>query len=116
MTRYVIRKKCTMTKKHAETADTADVRAMLAERGKVYGNFAQSCQVDIAIIDAMSTHHFNTTGRVFEVDDIIIVSKITHKLARIAGTLNHVDSWRDLAAYATLIADGIEAGELFEQG
>lgn len=105
-----------MTSKHEETADTADIRAVLAERGKVYGNFAQSCQVDIAIIDAMSTHHLHTTGRIFEIDDIIILSKITHKLARISGTLNHLDSWRDLAAYATLIADGIEAGELFEQG
>lgn len=101
----------TNSKKHAETADTADVRAMLAERGAVYGDFTSSCMVDAGILDAMNTHHFATHHRHFTTLELVVLSKITHKLARIAGTFDHLDSWRDLAAYATLIADSMESSQ-----
>lgn len=75
----------------------------LKARGALYGDFYKSCMVDVKIIEAIDEHHREVNNVGLTIEQIVILTKVTHKLARIAGTFDHVDSWHDLAGYAQLI-------------
>lgn len=78
---------------------------LLKERGETYGDFRELARVKLAIVHAMRMHaRTYTEAYIIEGLDMIAT-----KLARIAnGDPMHVDSWRDIAGYATLVADLLE--------
>jgi len=75
----------------------------LAERGKLYGKFADQAHISQAIKDGMS---IGRNWPVLRSDQREALELIAGKLARILnGDPEHFDSWHDVAGYATLIAD-----------
>lgn len=80
------------------------VDQILQQRGAVYGDFGSSLLVDVGIVEAMQEHHINTHGKPFDTFTVMLLSKITSKLARIAASPDHIDSWDDLSGYSKLIA------------
>lgn len=79
---------------------------ILAERGKRYGAFREHARISQALKGLM------TTGRSFEAlsaSQHEALEMIQHKVARILnGDPGYADSWRDIAGYATLVADELE--------
>jgi hypothetical protein len=80
-----------------------NIRPLLKERAAVYGG------------------SWKLVGRICltlqdELDNLLMVFpegwlpwiEILHKLFRILGSPRHLDSWRDIVGYATLVADHIE--------
>lgn len=92
---------------------TADAtRATLEERGKRYGRFLlhaeMSQKLKATFTRCLGTHKSSTLAD----DQREALDMIAHKLARIFnGDPNYGDSWRDIAGYATLVADRLEGKE-----
>lgn len=83
-----------------------DITQILTERGKRYGMFADHARISQSIKERMceSGGWLNLTE-----DQAEALEMIAHKIARILnGDPNYPDSWRDIAGYATLVADRLE--------
>lgn len=81
----------------------ADINAVLDERGARYGVFIKHASVAQDIKRAMFNCRHRTS---LAPDQVEALEMIAHKLARIVnGDPNYVDSWVDIAGYATLVAD-----------
>jgi hypothetical protein len=86
-------------------------KAILEERGTRYGVFMGQAQI------AQSLHivleqGMKLTGKnrfTFAPDQLEAMNMIVNKIARIYnGDPNYSDSWRDIAGYATLVADRLD--------
>jgi len=89
----------------AEGETDADVDVILNERATTYGSFEDvaGCAQEIKNAIRMCNNS--------ELDDdqIEALDMIASKIARIVnGNPNHIDSWIDIAGYATLVADRIQ--------
>lgn len=87
------------------------VAEVLEERGKTYGVFMGQAQIaqSLHIVLEQGMKLTGKTRFSFAPDQLEAVNMIVNKLARIYnGDPNHSDSWRDIAGYATLVADRLD--------
>ena len=86
----------------------SDVAAVLAERGARYGSFENHA----AISQRLKSVLWESNYQRMEPDQVEALEMICHKMARILnGDPNYADSWVDIAGYAKLIADRLEAAQ-----
>ena len=88
---------------------TAEV---LKERGKRYGQFVDQAGIAQGIHSVIE-YGMGVSGKQkhkdFHVDELEALHMIVNKIARIVnGDPHYSDSWRDIAGYATLVADRID--------
>lgn len=77
----------------------------LDSRAKTYGAFRDNSRLAQALKRAMA-EHAEDMKVTFDDDQWEALEMIASKMARIVnGNSDHVDSWLDIAGYATLIAD-----------
>ena len=96
----------------------ASTEETLKERGERYGKFSSHAEITQNLKLAMlEGRHMapETTERVtsrvakMQHDQVECLEMIAHKIGRILnGDPNYGDSWRDIAGYATLVADRLE--------
>ena len=96
---------------------------ILIQRGERYGNFADHAEITHMVKDiCKGLDPAPMTERVgkriasrwdmMERDQREALEMIAHKLGRILnGDPHYADSWADIAGYARLVADRLEAGE-----
>ena len=85
--------------------------AILAERGKRYGSFAQHARISQALKDLVRSFMGAKWDRMHS-DQQEAFEMICHKMARIInGDPDYHDSWADIAGYAKLVADRLETGK-----
>ena len=81
---------------------------ILADRGSRYGNYLEQASIARDIRRAV----FNNMGsraKKLAPDQHDAIHMIAVKLSRIAnGDPDYVDNWRDIAGYATLVAERLE--------
>lgn len=92
-----------------------EIKDVLAERGARYGDF-----IGVAAVARNFRHltgeTLERTGRVLADDQAEALTMIYSKIGRILnGDPNHVDSWLDIAGYATLVAQRLAGGAKTEQ-
>jgi hypothetical protein len=79
------------------------IKDTFADRASVYGNFRLGSQVEAEIMktirDRYETEHGYKINPVYDT----WINHIAIKLSRISMTPDHVDSWHDIAGYATLV-------------
>lgn len=84
---------------------------ILEERGKRYGQFINHAGVSQGIQQVIE-FGMQVTGKTrfdFYVDELEALAMISNKLGRIVnGDPHWSDSWRDIAGYATLVADRLD--------
>lgn len=84
---------------------------VLEERGTRYGKFMSQAQIAQSIHIVLE-QGMQLTGKnrfSFAPDQLEAVNMIVNKLARIYnGDPHYSDSWRDIAGYATLVADRLD--------
>ena len=84
-------------------------RAILTERGLRYGPFPRHARIAQELKRVMNDA-IASRARVLADDQQEALEMICHKIARILnGDPDYADSWRDIAGYATLVADRLEA-------
>ena len=82
-----------------------DITSTLAERGSRYGPFEDHAAITQSIKRAIFAH-----GNLLADDQREALEMIAHKIGRIVnGDPNYADSWVDIAGYAKLVADRLEA-------
>jgi len=85
----------------------SNIDAVLAERGARYGRFDEHAAISQALQRVM--HQQPGWARLAD-DQREALEMIGHKVARILnGDPAYGDSWQDIAGYATLVADRLEA-------
>jgi hypothetical protein len=81
------------------------VEATLAERQNQYGDFKDVAHLSQGLQSLLSVGNFSDTQQE-------AIQMICSKLARLAcGDADHVDSWHDIAGYATLVVKDLESGK-----
>jgi len=90
-------------------AEPKPVKAILQDRQKTYGDFKDVANTTHNIMNTLASARM-TTGDLGSVVQLEALHMISSKLARIVnGDPSFVDSWRDIAGYATLVVDHLEA-------
>jgi len=85
-------------------AKTEDI---LKERGQTYGNYSRQAAITRNLNDVLEEGMGKHKD--LEHDQLDALYMVCVKLARIVnGNPNHIDNWRDIAGYATLVADRLE--------
>lgn len=95
--------------KPAIEAAKAPLQAMLDERGSRYGKFVDhaACTQDLKRII-----YDRIKDKSLHADQLEALEMIAHKIGRIVcGDPDYEDSWRDIAGYATLVADRLKGEE-----
>lgn len=87
----------------------ATITETLEERGTRYGNYREQTKISKAIrlelIDGLNNKHIDS-------DQEDALTMIAVKLSRIVnGDPDYADNWRDIAGYATLVADRLDGNE-----
>ena len=81
----------------------------LNERGTRYGEFADHASISQRL-KSVARFEISFRDKVMAEDQIEALEMIFHKIARIInGDPNYADSWVDIAGYATLVANRLEA-------
>lgn len=84
------------------------VDAILDQRATQYGKFIEGAEVMQTLKQVVRTS-IQKRGTALAFDQLESIDMIIHKLGRIInGNPDNVDSWRDIAGYATLVADRLE--------
>ena len=87
---------------------TQDITALLEERGARYGKFIDHAWVTQNLKDVIK-HQAKKNKEALNADQREALDMICHKVGRIVcGDPDYVDSWRDIAGYALLVADRLE--------
>jgi hypothetical protein len=85
---------------------SVDLNAILEERGSEYGDFTEQAKISQALRDAASAGQNFYRMEPFQTEAL---SMILHKISRIVnGNTRNVDSWADIAGYATLVANRLQ--------
>jgi hypothetical protein len=85
-----------------------EVDAILGKRGEQYGSFMQSADTVVRIKGIMHNVLARNEVHLYP-DQLQALDMIATKISRIVhGNPNHLDSWIDIAGYATLVADRLQ--------
>ena len=96
----------------------ASTEETLKERGERYGKFSSHAEITqnlkLAMLEGRhmapeTTEQVKSRVAKMQHDQVECLEMIAHKIGRILnGDPNYGDSWRDIAGYATLVADRLE--------
>ena len=94
-----------------EPIKVVQVDATLDTRAQSYGKFKDGAALMQSLKRSMADHAAKH-GKSFADDQWEALEMIVHKIGRIInGDPDHVDSWMDIAGYATLVADRLQGYE-----
>lgn len=79
------------------------VGQILEERGEVYGDFDGNLYLRTQIMSAIDARYTAVNSKPLTNEQRHLFQDVIAKLARLAATPEHLDSWKDLAGYATLV-------------
>ena len=83
-----------------------DLNAILEERGSEYGDFTEQAKISQALQEVTRAGRSYVTMDSYQREALVM---ILHKISRIVnGNTRNVDSWADIAGYATLVADRLQ--------
>ena len=111
--RQALKKKAVLEKKAAppvqlEMFPDNSVDTILDERRSKYGLFYKQAQISQGLKDIVYGQLSNS-GKHLAPDQSEALNMILHKIARIVnGDPDHIDSWVDIAGYATLVSDRLQ--------
>lgn len=84
----------------------AELKEILSVRGNLYGDFTNQAVLSQALKYLVMPKSIVQDWEAYQLEAMEI---ILHKISRISnGDPNYADSWRDIAGYATLVADRLE--------
>jgi hypothetical protein len=100
--------KARVAKYFAGFAEETDIDGTLNERAQDYGKFKDGAAL-MQGIKRLISEHARLHDKTFADDQWEALEMIVHKIARIVnGNPDKVDSWVDIAGYATLVADRLQ--------
>ena len=87
---------------------TSSVDCILNERAVNYGTFVSQAELSQALKGVLHDALI-ARGKLLDADQQEALEMVLHKIARVVnGDSNYVDSWSDIAGYATLVAERLQ--------
>jgi hypothetical protein len=87
------------------------IEALLVERGKTHGKFADQAEV-AEMLKWCLRQGIDASPNVYSPAQLFALDMFMHKIARIVmGNPNEPDHWLDIAGYATLVMEDIKQEE-----
>ena len=84
------------------------IDGILEERGKRYGNYFEQASISNSLLHVIDSA-LRARQKFLHADQADALNMICVKISRIInGDADYGDSWRDIAGYATLVADRLE--------
>jgi hypothetical protein len=90
------------------TMESSDVDQILDSRAKDYGKFIEGAEI-MQMLKRLVHNYIEDRGTPLAFDQREAIDMIIHKLGRIInGNPDKIDTWSDVAGYATLVADRLK--------
>ncbi len=80
-----------------------ELNKTLEARKAVYGDYSKLTELRALILLEITDQYFNHHSRHMPIRELLCITDIVNKLCRLAITPTHIDSWHDIAGYATII-------------
>nr|DAM42311.1 MAG TPA: hypothetical protein [Caudoviricetes sp.] len=87
----------------------SNVNETLKERGKVYGDYKGGSEFRANVMKLIKDRHLAVNGKNLDAVQMVYIYDIVNKLSRLATTPDHIDTWHDIAGYATLVEKALTA-------
>ena len=93
----------------------SNVNETLKERGKVYGDYKGGSEFRANVMELIADRYAKVNHGGMPAIHMVYVYDIVNKLSRLAVTPYHIDTWHDIAGYATLVEKALRKAEKQEQ-
>ena len=93
----------------------SNVNETLKERGKVYGDYKGGSEFRANVMELIVDRYAKVNHGGMPAIHMVYVYDIVNKLSRLAVTPYHIDTWHDIAGYATLVEEALKKAEKQEQ-
>lgn len=93
----------------------SNVNETLKERGKVYGDYKGGSEFRANVMELIVDRYAKVNHGGMLAIHMVYVYDIVNKLSRLAVTPYHIDTWHDIAGYATLVEKALRKAEKQEQ-
>lgn len=93
----------------------SEVKETLKERGKVYGDYKGGSEFRANVMKLIVDRYAKVNHGGMPAIHMVYVYDIVNKLSRLAVTPYHIDTWHDIAGYATLVEKALRKAEKQEQ-
>ena len=93
----------------------SNVNETLKERGKVYGDYKGGSEFRANVMELIVDRYTKVNHGGMPAIHMVYVYDIVNKLSRLAVTPYHIDTWHDIAGYATLVEKAFRKAEKQEQ-
>lgn len=93
----------------------SNVNETLKERGKVYGDYKGGSEFRASVMELIADRYAKVNHGGMPAIHMVYVYDIVNKLSRLAVTPYHIDTWHDIAGYATLVEKALRKAEKQEQ-
>lgn len=93
----------------------SEVKETLKERGKVYGDYKGGSEFRANVMELIADRYAKVNHGGMPAIHMVYVYDIVNKLSRLAVTPYHIDTWHDIAGYATLVEKALRKAEKQEQ-
>ena len=88
-----------------------NVEETLKERGSVYGDYEKGSILRASIMQLIKMRYRGEHGEEMSSLHQIYIFDIVNKVSRLAVTPDHLDTWHDIAGYATLVEEAIQGAQ-----
>lgn len=89
----------------------SNVNETLKERGKVYGDYKGGSEFRANVMELIADRYAKVNHGGMPAIHMVYVYDIVNKLSRLAVTPYHIDTWHDIAGYATLVEKALRKAE-----
>ena len=93
----------------------SNVNETLKERGKVYGDYEGGSEFRASVMKLIIDRYAEVNHGGMPAIHMVYLYDIVNKLSRLASTPDHIDTWHDIAGYATLAEEAFRKAEKQEQ-
>lgn len=80
-----------------------ELKETLEKRKSVYGDYSKLSELRTSIMTGITKQYIAHHEKPMPEEGYLCITDIVNKLCRIAITPDHIDSWHDIAGYATII-------------
>ena len=89
----------------------SNVNETLKERGKVYGDYKGGSEFRANVMKLIIDRYAEVNHGGMPAIHMVYLYDIVNKLSRLASTPDHIDTWHDIAGYATLAKEAFKKVE-----
>jgi len=89
----------------------SDVLKTLADRGSVYGDYEVGTEFRAGVMDLIDMTRVKHGFKPLTTKEKVYIFDVINKVSRLVATPSHIDTWHDIAGYASLVEAAYKRNE-----